>query len=182
MMHYRINTAVKKNKKSDAMLLEEGEIIGKLCHVIDLFLYLVDSDPLIVSVEALHGSRNDIFPTSNLTVTLRFKDGSVGSLLYTSLGHSGLSKERLEVYCDNKTIVMEDYMKLSGFGVPATFDEATPLPDIGYTTLMHRFFNQLYTSSFVPPIPWDRLEKVAHITLIIDQLACEGGGLKTVSE
>jgi hypothetical protein len=61
------------------------------------------------------------------------------------------------------------------------FDEITACPDKGHTTLLKQFFDACSEPVFIPPISYDRLERVAELTLIIDALACQGGGARDLS-
>jgi predicted dehydrogenase len=45
-------------------------------------------------------------------LTLRFADGSVGTILYTAMGDRRLSKEYLEVYGEGKVAILEDFRRL----------------------------------------------------------------------
>ncbi|HEV2600737.1 MAG TPA: bi-domain-containing oxidoreductase [Candidatus Babeliales bacterium] len=160
--------------------LGAGRIIGEACHIFDLFYYLVGAKPVAISVEVLHAGNTSLFPTDNFSAQISFADGSICSLLYTVLGHKDLGKERMELFFDSKSIVMDDYDYLTGFGLPKSFDELLEEPDKGYATLLNQFFKQVKEEFFVPPISVDRLRTVAQITLIIDRLACEGGGTQAL--
>lgn len=171
--HYRMNMGfVDKNHWG------AGRIIGEACLILDLFCYLTDANPIAVSVESLHTQRTDIFPTDNFTAQISFDDGSICSLLYTALGHESLGKERMELFFDKKSIVMEEYTQLYGFGISSSFNETVSSPDKGHEQLIKTFFKGLHKNNEEPPIPFSRLFKVAELSLIIDQLACEGGGTK----
>lgn len=176
MIQYRMNAGYIPKDHWIQTELGAGRIIGEACHIIELFCSLTDSKPFSVSVEALHASRDDLFPTDNFSVQIRFVDGSLCALMYTALGNSQVSKERMEVHFSGKTIVMDDYMKLEGYGLPAAFDEATPFQDKGHEQLMQRFFEYIRCPDIGLPIPLQRLDMVAHLTLIVDKLACAGGG------
>jgi predicted dehydrogenase/threonine dehydrogenase-like Zn-dependent dehydrogenase len=176
MIHYRMNAGYIPKEHWIQTSIGAGRIIGEACHIIELFCFLVGAKPTAVSVEAVHASRDDIFPTDNLSVQIRFADGSICSLFYTALGHKSLSKERMEVYFDGKTIVMDDYMTLEGYGMPSSFAESTPFPDKGHANLLNQFFTSLRKGHNTTPTEWKHLESVAELTLIIDQLACQGGG------
>lgn len=153
-----------------------GRIIGEACHIIDLFYYLTDSYVTSISVEAIKPLHNNLFTTDNFSAQLSFYDGSVCTLIYTSLGHSALGKERMEIYFDSKSIVMEDYKTLQGFGLSRSFNQTTKNPDKGHEALLKMFFSTLQASPYKPPIDHKRLKSVAHVTLIINQLASQGGG------
>lgn len=180
IVHYRMNAGYISKDHWVQTEVGAGRIIGEACHIIDLFCFLTEAKPLAVSVEAMHTAKDDIFPTDNFSAQITFQDGSICTLLYTSLGHSQLGKERMELFFDGKTIVMDDYAQLHGFGFPNTFHETTVSPDKGHEALINNFFYNLKQTSFVPPISFDRLALVAQLTLIIDALACQGGGTKEI--
>src|SRR5205823_2986267 len=76
-----------------------GRLRGEACHMIDFFQAIVRS-PLKSAVgRAIHapgGAR----PDENFSAEFEFDDGSLGTLIYTSLGHADVSKEWLEVHWD----------------------------------------------------------------------------------
>ncbi len=178
MIFYRMNAGFISRDHWIQTEIGAGRIIGEACHIIDLFYFLTDSYATAVSVESLKPSHDDLFPTDNFSVQLSFADGSVCTLLYTALGHAGLGKERMELFFDSKSIVMDDYKTLQGFGLASSFNESKHVSDKGHESLITTFFNNLKDSSFTPPISYDHLYRVAKLTLIIDQLACQGGGIK----
>jgi len=94
-----------------------GRIIGEACHIFDLFNYFTDSEVESVSVDRIKPKTNQYSSEDNAVMTLKYKDGSVCSLSYTSLGNNEYPKEYCEVYFDGKIIVMDDYRKLIGYGV-----------------------------------------------------------------
>ena len=176
VVHYRMNAGFIPKDHWVQTEVGAGRIIGEACHIFDLFCYLTDSFPVAVSVESIKPSTDDLFPTDNFSAQFSFADGSVCTLLYTALGHSQLGKERMELFFDSKAIVMDDYKTLTGHGLSRSFNQTTNAPDKGHEFLLTQFFAQLKKEKFTPPITIERLYKVAHITLIVDQLACAGGG------
>lgn len=177
VIHYRMNAGYIPKEhwiQKDA----NGRIIGEGCHIFDVFCYLTGAQPVSVSVEALKPVANNLFTTDNFSAQISFSDGSLCTLLYTALGHPGPGKERMEVYYDSKTIVMDDYKTLEGFGLPASFNKKTSNPDKGHEYLLKEFFASLQAQGSKQVMSLDRLYTVAHLTLTIDQLACQGGGEK----
>ncbi|KKP36076.1 MAG: Oxidoreductase, NAD-binding domain protein [candidate division TM6 bacterium GW2011_GWF2_32_72] len=175
---YRVNSGLTNEECWAQAEKGAGKIIGEACHFIDLFCFLTDSEPVAVSVESLKPSGDDLFPTDNYSAQISFADGSICTLIFTSLGHKSMGEERLELFFDSKSIVMEDYKSLQGFGLPRFFNEIAKEPDKGHEELVKRFFKGLKASRFVSPIGVHRLNKVAKLTLVIDSLACRGGGSK----
>ena len=54
-------------------------------------------------------------------------------------------------------------------------------PNKGHEELINQFFASIKQPVFKAPISVERLNMVADLTLIIDALACEGGGKKELS-
>ena len=173
--HYRVNREMHEH---ELRIRGAGSIITDVCQVVDLFYYLIDAHPVSLSVEAMHSSRDDIFPTDNVSAQMSFSDGSICSVLYTALGNNDMGTDRLELFYDGKSILMEDYMELYGFGFSSWFNETLTKPDRGHEAFLHSFFNSLKQDKYVPIMDAERLHTVAEITLLIDKLACEGGGKK----
>lgn len=181
IMHYRMNAGFIDKNHWIQTEVGAGRIIGEACHIVDLFCFLTGSKPVAISVESMHSSDQNIFPTDNFCMQMSFEDGSVCSLLYTSVGNTKLSKERMELFFDGKSIIMDDYMNLQGYGLYPGFDQYSRSQDKGHDALVHAFFSSLGKAQFEPPIDYKRLDLVAELTLIVDELACKGGGAHHVS-
>ncbi len=89
-----------------------GRNLGEACHMYDLMRYLSDSP--VRSIEATAISAPPPFlRTDNFSATLGYEDGSLGTLIYTSLGpKGGLGKERLEIFCDGEAYLLDDFKRL----------------------------------------------------------------------
>ncbi|MEX0849120.1 MAG: bi-domain-containing oxidoreductase [Candidatus Dependentiae bacterium] len=181
IMHYRMNAGFISKDHWVQTDIGAGRIIGEACHIVDLFCYLTNTKPIAVSVESMHSANENIFPTDNFSVQMSFEDGSVCSLLYTSVGSKHLPKERMELFFDGKSIVMDDYKTLKGYGLYTGFDEQSSCQDKGHATLLKQFFDACSQPTFNPPISYERLDRVAELTLIIDALACNSGGSQDVA-
>ncbi len=176
IISYRINVGFIAKEQWLQRQMGSGRLIGEACHIFEMFLHLVDAQPIAVSVESLKPTNNYLFPTDNFTAQISFADGSICTLLYTSLGHVGMGKERMEVYFDSKTIIMDDYVSLEGFGLPFAFNENVKQPNKGNKILINNFLQAIKQDTYVPPISIERLNQATELTLIIDQLALKGGG------
>lgn len=87
-----------------------GRLVGEGCHFIDYIIFMVGAPPVAVSAVALPGEEGSL--QDNVQVTLRFADGSLGTLTYLSNGDPSLPKERLEVFCGGKVAVLDDFRAL----------------------------------------------------------------------
>ena len=178
VVQYRMNAGYIPGEHWVQTDVGAGRIIGEACHIFDLFVFLTDAKPVCVSAEALHASQEDIFTSDNFCTQIRFDDGSICSLLYTAIGHTGLGKERMELFFDGKSIVMNDYKELTGFGLPKSFNKKTSSPDKGHSEILNQFFMALKDEKIKMPISFERLQSVSEISLIVDQLVAAGGGEK----
>lgn len=86
-----------------------GRIIGEFCHFVDFCQYLTDSTPVEVFAQALRHSGSQASPDDDVSVALRFRDGSVAALVYTASGDRAYSRERFEVFCDGKVAMLDDF-------------------------------------------------------------------------
>jgi predicted dehydrogenase/threonine dehydrogenase-like Zn-dependent dehydrogenase len=86
-----------------------GRIIGEVCHFIDLMQYLTGALTTRVFAEASASRSEDIVSEDSVFITLRFADGSNGSIAYLAEGDKAMEKERVEIFCEGKTFVLEDF-------------------------------------------------------------------------
>lgn len=93
-----------------------GRNLGEACHVYDLFLNLIGAEVADVAVDAIVPSSENLLRNDNFTATIRFRDGSLATLLYTALGSTALPKERLEAFADGAAAVLDDYRSVEFFG------------------------------------------------------------------
>jgi polar amino acid transport system substrate-binding protein len=86
-----------------------GRIIGEACHFIDCMMYLTKAMPIKVYAEAITSENVEVFNNDNVIITIKFSDGSVGTIQYLSNGDTSYSKEFCEVFCGQSVAVMNNY-------------------------------------------------------------------------
>lgn len=94
-----------------------GRIIGEACHIIDIFSYLIDNPIRSYADASLRPNSRSISSDDNKSIILEYEDGSVATLDYFAVGSKRLPKEQLEVHFDEKSIIVEDYRSMHGFGL-----------------------------------------------------------------
>jgi len=95
-----------------------GRIIGECCHFFDVFNFLEASDVESVKVDYVPVDNKSIVAPDNISVSVKYKNGSVCILIYTSIGNNNLPKERIEVFVDGKSFVIDDYRVFEIYGFP----------------------------------------------------------------
>ena len=94
-----------------------GRIIGEGCHLIDLMQYLIDKPVADCSVAHFKPKAGYYLSEDNRFITMEFEDGSVAEIEYFACGSKDLPKEYMEVHWEGKSIIMDDYKLLTGYGV-----------------------------------------------------------------
>lgn len=87
-----------------------GRILGEVCHFVDLLMFLAGSP--IVEVEARAIGDAGRYAGSNILASLRFANGSEGTLHYLASGDRSFSKERIEVFGGGSVAVLDDFRRL----------------------------------------------------------------------
>ena len=108
-----------------------GRIIGEACHFIDLCSFLTDSIVTSVCINAM--GENPEENTDNASILLRYKDGSNAVINYFANGSKSYSKERVEIYTQEKTLVLDNWRELKGYGCKG-FTKMKKSMDKGHTT------------------------------------------------
>jgi predicted dehydrogenase/threonine dehydrogenase-like Zn-dependent dehydrogenase len=143
-------------------LIGGGRIIGEGCHFVDLLRFLAASP--IVGVQAMSTVEDSV------TVTLRFADGSIGTVHYFSNGHKSFPKEQLEVFCSGKVLKLDNFRKLRGYGWPGFRKMDLWSQDKGQAACVTAFVDAIRRGA-CSPIPWDELVEVTQVTFdIMDAL------------
>lgn len=86
-----------------------GRIIGEVCHFVDLMQYLTGSLVTRVYAESITSRNQEMVDEDNSFITLRFADGSNGSIAYLSEGDKAMPKERVEIFSEGKSFVLDDF-------------------------------------------------------------------------
>ncbi len=94
-----------------------GRNLGEACHIYDLFSALVGEHAVVdVQASAVHPRGEPWRRNDNFVATLRYADGSVCTLTYTSMGEKSHPKERMEVFADGRVVTMDDYKSVAIHG------------------------------------------------------------------
>jgi predicted dehydrogenase/NADPH:quinone reductase-like Zn-dependent oxidoreductase len=112
-----------------------GRIIGEACHYIDLIAYLTGSRVKAVCMNAM--GVNPEVNTDNASILLKMENGSTGVINYFANGSKAYSKERVEVFSQERTLIMDNFRKTEAFGVKG-FSKLKTSMDKGHKNQFHR--------------------------------------------
>ncbi len=130
-----------------------GRIIGEACHYIDLMIFLTGSKvkSIIMNSMGVNPEEN----TDNAAILLKFKNGSQGTINYFANGSKAYSKERFEVFYQNKTLIMDNFKSLKGYGFKG-FSKTSGKQDKGHKNQFDLLVKNLAKGG-APIIPFDEI-------------------------
>ena len=140
-----------------------GRIIGEACHLIDLCVFL--SGSLVQSVCCNYFGNNINLGTDNVSIILKHFDGTNSTIHYFSNGSKKYSKERVEVYNQGRTWVIDNYRLSSGYDVK-NFNRLKTKIDKGHNNQFIDFF-KLIKQGGLPLIPLKEIYNVSKTSFSI---------------
>jgi predicted dehydrogenase/threonine dehydrogenase-like Zn-dependent dehydrogenase len=107
---YRINAGrIPKSHWTQDPREGGGRIIGEVCHFVDLMQFLTGALTTRVYAESIESRNQEILNEDSVFITLKFSDGSNGAIAYLAEGDKALPKERVEIFCEGKSFVLDDF-------------------------------------------------------------------------
>lgn len=101
-----------------------GKVMSEACHFFDLMSWFFEDEP--VSVQCT-GGRED-----NNLIEVNFRGGSVACIVSGGCGNDATGKERMEVFCDSTTVVMDQFLEVLFDGFDSEEDSRFPLSEDPY--------------------------------------------------
>ncbi len=91
-----------------------GRIIGEACHYMDLISYITGSKIVAVCMNAM--GVNPDSNTDNASILLQYENGSTGVINYFANGSKEYAKERVEVFSQERTMIIDNFQVTTGYG------------------------------------------------------------------
>lgn len=167
-IHYRINAG---HLPPDHWVNDReqggGRILGEVCHFVDLLTFLAGSR--IIEVEGSGVGSSPRYSGDNVLISLRFANGSRGTISYLANGDRAFSKERLEIFGGGSAAVLDDFRCLELFrnGRKETI-RSRWRQDKGHRLEWDAFVRFLKQGG-EPPIPFNDIVSSTLATLRIDE-------------
>lgn len=115
VINYRINAGFIPTTHWIHSPEQGGRIIGEVCHFIDCAVYLTGALPISVFASSVSADHSQMPNSDNVSINLKFSDGSIANILYFANGSSLLEKEYCEVHCERKSAIMNNFTTLDLF-------------------------------------------------------------------
>ncbi|MDB5240042.1 MAG: oxidoreductase domain protein [Spirosoma sp.] len=117
-----------------------GRILGEACHFVDLITFLTGSRVVSVCLNAM--GRHPTETTDSASLLLRYENGATGVVNYFANGSKAYAKERVEVYSQERTLVLDNFRKLTGYGFKG-FSSISGRQNKGHAELMKRLIEHV---------------------------------------
>ena len=160
-MIYRINAGpIPKDAWIQDREIGGGRIIGEVCHFVDFLTFLNGSLPEALSAAALADAEN---LEDTVSINLKFRNGSIGTISYFSKGSKRLFKEYLEVYKSGMVGILRDFKEIEIFESRKRFKKRLMSQDKGQKTMIASFFEAIKAGK-PSPINFDELYSATEAT------------------
>lgn len=110
-----------------------GRLLGEAVHLVDLITFLTGSRVTRVCLNAMGQNSTEI--TDSATLLLHHENGATGTVHYFANGSAAYAKERVEAYSQGRTLVLDNYRQLTGYGFKK-FSSMRGRQDKGHRDLM----------------------------------------------
>lgn len=110
ILNYRVNAGnIPKKHWINDPDIGGGRIIGEVCHFVDLAQYIIGSRPVQVYTQKMSTNNEDIINEDNIITTITYQNGSIASIMYTSVGDKSYPKEKMEIFSGGKVVNCENF-------------------------------------------------------------------------
>lgn len=146
-----------------------GRIIGEVCHFIDLMRYLIGFQVKKIDATMIGASPGIEIREDKVSITLLFEDGSIGTIHYFANGGSVFPKERVEVFCENAVLQLDNYRVLRGFGWRGFRRMKLFKQDKGQKACVKAFIDSI-SNDLEAPIPFNEIIESSKLTIQVANL------------
>jgi predicted dehydrogenase/threonine dehydrogenase-like Zn-dependent dehydrogenase len=144
-----------------------GRIIGEACHFIDLMRFLIGFPITQHQMMMIGNAPGNEVRNDKITINLSFADGSFGAIHYLANGGAAFPKERVEVFCDDAVLQMDNYRVLKGYGWKGFNKMKLLRQDKGQKACAIAFIESI-RDGLEAPIPYDEIMESSRISIEIN--------------
>jgi predicted dehydrogenase/threonine dehydrogenase-like Zn-dependent dehydrogenase len=110
-IHYRVNAGfISAEHWVNDIEQGGGRILGEVCHFVDFLCFLVGACPIEVQAQIVGNPGQ--YSMDNIVASLKFANGTLGTISYLANGDKSASKERVEIFGGGSVAILEDFRRL----------------------------------------------------------------------
>ncbi|MCE5340425.1 MAG: bi-domain-containing oxidoreductase [Planctomycetaceae bacterium] len=152
-----------------------GRIIGEGCHWLDVMAAIVGKPITHISSSMIGQSAGVEVRTDKMSITAEFADGSIGTLHYFANGHKSYPKETFTVFCDGKVLALDNFRKMTGYGLKNFKKMNLMNQDKGHKNQFKYFIDSIMQGKVL--IPFEQIENVTLASFAAMDSAQNGQGI-----
>ncbi len=171
-LHYRINAGpLPADHWLNDPLQGGGRILGEVCHFVDCLSFITGSTAIEVETRSLPGAR---YSNDNVVCSLRYADGSHGTITYVANGDKSFPKERVEVFGGGRVAVLEDFRRLElVHGGKKSVTRSLLRQDKGHRAELEAFVRAIQNGQ-QSPTPFREVASTMLTTFALEESRCIG--------
>ncbi|HEY6951905.1 MAG TPA: bi-domain-containing oxidoreductase, partial [Bacteroidota bacterium] len=143
-----------------------GRIIGEVCHFVALMQHFVGATPDRVFAEQMSASGSMNPEDDSAVITIRFGDGSIGTISYLANGASSVPKEYIELSSTGRTAVIDNFQFLRLYNDGRIVEKKTNTVQKGHKEEIEAFLHSVEGGTG-SPIPFEALVATSKVTFKI---------------
>ena len=139
-------------------------IIGEVCHFIDYLRFLAGHQIIEADADCIGLASQQTLEDDNVSIRLKFADGSLGVINYISNGHKDIPKEFLEIWCNGKVIKLDNFLRLKAYGWNGVKTKRLLKQNKGQHSAPQLFLNSI-KEGYASPIPSKEIFEVTEVSI-----------------
>lgn len=140
-----------------------GRIIGEACHFIDIARFLAGRAIIDVQANSIKMPEGVKDCHDTASITILFENGSMATVHYFANGHQSFQKERVEIFQSGKILVLDNFRRLTGFGVKS-LNSRTFKQNKGAQECCDAFISSIENGEPCP-IPYHEVMEISHLVI-----------------
>ena len=129
-----------------------GRVIGEACHYIDLCSFLASGNVISVCMSSMNNESSQ--KTDNVSMLLKYDNGTNAVINYFSNGNKSYPKENIQVFTQQRILAINNWKELLAYGVKG-FSKMKVRQDKGHNEQFKLFVESVKKGT--PIIPFDSI-------------------------
>jgi len=143
-----------------------GRIIGECVHFFDVINYIAESKVKEISAISIDSNNQLVKSNDNIIASIKYENGSIGNLIYTSIGSSQYPKETIHIERNEITIDVNNFQSVAIYNKSKN-EIKSRKQDKGHADELKRFFDAIRNGKMC--IPMDEIIEAHRIAYEVNE-------------
>jgi predicted dehydrogenase/threonine dehydrogenase-like Zn-dependent dehydrogenase len=150
-----------------------GRIVGEVCHFVALIQHFVNASPDRVYAEGLSIVGTMSGEDDSTIITLRFSDGSIGTIMYLANADPSVPKEYIEISSTGRTAIIDNFQRLKLFRQEKLTETSSGTIQKGHREEIEAFLSAIKDGK-ESPMSFESLVMTTRITFKVQEALRKG--------